>query len=154
LLLDRHAMPAAEPIEHLVGLQEPLEPYVGLWSRLRGFDPVELVGLLETRAAVRTVLMRRTLHLVTAVDALALRLSTRGMLEARMLSVLRDRLLGVDLAELAAAGRPLFELQPRRVSDVGRELLERWPDVAARDLGDAPRWRCDGLVSATKRAPA
>ena len=36
-------------VEHLVGLQaqEPQEPYVGVWSRLRGFAPEELSGLLE-----------------------------------------------------------------------------------------------------------
>ena len=139
LLLDRGAMSAAEAIEHLVGLQaqEPLEPYVGLWSRLHEFDPIELVGLLESRRAVRTALMRRTLHLVTDVDALVLRPQHQGMLETRMLGVLRGRLGDVDLAELAAAGRALFEPQPRTVSDVGRALVERWPGVAARDLGDA-----------------
>jgi hypothetical protein len=56
---------------------------------------------------------------------------------ARMWSTLRPRLPGVDLAELAAAGRPLFEPEPRLLSDAGRALADRWPGVAARDLGDA-----------------
>ena len=45
-------------VEHLVGLQaqEPQEPYVGVWSRLRGFEPAQLSGLLERREAVRTLL--------------------------------------------------------------------------------------------------
>jgi hypothetical protein len=139
LLLERRAMPAAEAIEHLVGLQaqEPLEPYVGLWSRLQDFDPQELAALVEARQAVRTLLMRRTLHLVTARDSLALRPVHQRMLETRMLGTLRRRLPGVDLAELAAAGRPLFEEQPRTLSEVGRALVERWPGVAPRDLGDA-----------------
>ena len=78
LLLDRAALPVAEALTHLVGLQsqEPLGPYTGLWSRLRDFDPAELVGLLESRRAVRTLLMRRTLHLVTAEDCLGLRACT------------------------------------------------------------------------------
>jgi hypothetical protein len=54
-----------------------------------------------------------------------------------MLGTLRRRLPGVDLAELAAAGRPLFEEQPRTLSEVGRALAERWPGAAPRDLGDA-----------------
>ncbi len=139
LLLERRAMPAAEAIERLVGLQaqEPLEPYVGLWSRLQDFDPRELAALLEARQAVRTLLMRRTLHLVTARDSLTFRPVHQRMLETRMLGTLRRRLPGVDLAELAAAGRPLFEEQPRTLSEVGRALAERWPGVAPRDLGDA-----------------
>jgi hypothetical protein len=132
-------MPAADAIEHLIGLQaqEPLEPYVGLWSRLDPFDPRELAELLETRRVVRTLLMRRTLHLVTARDCLGLRPLHQQVLETRMLGTLRRRLPGVDLAELAAAGRPLFEDEPRTLSEAGRALAERWPGVAPRDLGDA-----------------
>lgn len=139
LLLERHAMSAGEAIEHLVGVQaqEPQEPYVGLWSRLRAFDPQDLAGLIESRQAVRTQLMRRTLHLVSARDSLALRPLHQDMLVTRMLGTLRRRLPGVDLAELAAAGRPLFEEEPRIVSEVGRALADRWPGAAPRDLGDA-----------------
>lgn len=54
-----------------------------------------------------------------------------------MMATLRRRLPGVDLAELAAAGLPLFEEQARTHSEVGRALAERWPGVAPRDLGDA-----------------
>ncbi|GAA4682706.1 winged helix DNA-binding domain-containing protein [Phytohabitans rumicis] len=139
LLLRRHEMTAVEAIEHLVGLQaqEPQEPYVGLWSRLAAFDPKELVELLESRRAVRTLLMRRTLHLVTARDCLALRPVHQPVLVGRMWSTLRRRLPGVDLDELAEAGRPLFEPEPRLLSEVGRALADRWPGTTARDLGDA-----------------
>ena len=108
-------MPAVAAIEHLVGLQaqEPLEPYVGLWSRLQDFTPSELVDLLESRKVVRTGLMRRTLHLVTATDCLELRPQHQQMLETRMLGTHRHLLRDVDPAELAAAGRPLFEETPR-----------------------------------------
>jgi hypothetical protein len=139
LLLDRHDLPAFDAIEHLVGLQaqEPHEPYFGLWSRLTAFQPKELVDLLESRRVVRTLLMRRTLHLVSAADCLALRPVHQQVLVSRMWSTLRPRLPGVDLAELAEAGRPLFEQQPRLLSEVGRAVADRWPGVTARDLGDA-----------------
>jgi hypothetical protein len=139
LLLDRHAMPAVDAIEHLVGLQaqEPQEPYVGLWSRLVDFDPTELVDLLESRAAVRTQLMRRTLHLVSASDCLTLRPLHQPMLHARMWATLRREMPDVDLTELARAGRPLFEERPRILADAGRALLDRWPGVPARVIGDA-----------------
>ncbi|BCB75544.1 winged helix DNA-binding domain-containing protein [Phytohabitans flavus] len=139
LLLTRSGMSAFEALEWLVGLQaqEPQEPYVGLWSRLADFDPIELSDLVEERTAVRTLLMRRTLHVVTARDALALRTVHQPMLEARMWTTLRRNLPGVDRAELAALGRPLFEGEPRMLTDAAREIADRWPGVAARDLGDA-----------------
>ena len=59
------------------------------------------------------------------------------MLQQRMRSVLRTRLPGVDETELAAAGGPLFDEQPRTLSDVGRAVRSRWPQAGPRDLGDA-----------------
>jgi len=106
LLLDRREMSALGAIEHLVGMQgeEPHEPYVSLWSRLQRFQPDELVELLQGRRVVRTLLMRRTLHLVTAGDALTWRPLHQPMLETRAMGTLRRSLPGVDLAQLAAAG--------------------------------------------------
>lgn len=139
LLLRRHDLPAIAAIEHLVGLQaqEPQEPYVGLWSRLSDFQPTELVELLESRRAVRTLLMRRTLHLVSAADCLTLRPVHHGMLVARAWSTLRRDLAGVEPEALATAGRPFFHELPRTVPEVGRAVAHRWPDVPVRVLGDA-----------------
>ena len=139
LLLARSTRPVTEAVEHLVGLQaqEPQEPYVGLFARLADFDPAEPSRLLEQRVLVRTLLMRRTMHLVSARDCLALRALHQPMLAQRARSVLRSRLVGVDEAELAAAGYPLFDAEPRLLTEVGRAVQERWPGVAPRDLGDA-----------------
>ncbi|GID92166.1 hypothetical protein Adi01nite_15780 [Amorphoplanes digitatis] len=75
LLLERADMPVLDAVAHLCGLQaqEPQEPFVGLWSRLDGFDPAVLSGLLADRGVVRIPLMRRTVHLLTAGDTLAWR---------------------------------------------------------------------------------
>src|SRR5687768_1550774 len=75
LLLERSDLSAVDTVHHLVGLQAqaPLAPYVGLWSRLRGFTPADLAAPLEGRAVVRATLMRGTVHLTTADDALRLR---------------------------------------------------------------------------------
>jgi winged helix DNA-binding protein len=131
--------PPLELVEHLVGLQaqEPQEPYVGLWSRMSAFAPAEVSDLLESRTAVRVLLMRRTLHLVSARDCLALRRLHDPMLVARMRGTLGRRLPGVDEEELAAAGRPLFAAAPRLLPEVGRAVGDRWPEAAVRDLGDA-----------------
>jgi len=55
LLLERRSMPVEAALEHLVGLQAqaPLAPYVGLWSRLAGFDATELADAVVDRRAVR-----------------------------------------------------------------------------------------------------
>ncbi|MER7417031.1 winged helix DNA-binding domain-containing protein [Micromonospora peucetia] len=139
LLLDRADVPVLAAVAHLCGLQaqEPQEPFVGLWSRLRAFDPATLSDLLTRRAVVRTHLMRRTVHLVTAADALAWRARHDGMLRQRVLGVYRRELAGVDLDELATAGRAvLADGEPRSMTELARALAQRWPAPGARALGE------------------
>lgn len=140
-LLDRTARPAADEIEHLVGMQAqaPLAPHVALWSRLEDFDPTELSGLLERREAVRAVgMLRTTIHLLTARDALALAPVMRSVwLTAFRKSPFRPHLEGIDIEALAAAGRALLDERPMRPIDLGRRLAEQWPgrDPASLTIG-------------------
>ena len=139
-LLERSAMPVEQAVAHLGGLQAqaPQEPFIGLWSRLRGFDPDELSQLLLDRRVVRTHLMRRTVHLVTARDALAWRARHDAMLRQRVMGVYRRELAGIDLDELAAAGRTVMaDGEPRTMSEIGHALAVRWPTAGARPLGEA-----------------
>jgi hypothetical protein len=139
LLLDRADLPLLDAVAHLGGLQaqEPQEPFVGLWSRLRGFDPTALSDLLTGRRVVRTHLMRRTVHLLTAEDTLAWRSRHDAMLRQRVLGVYRRELDGVDLAELATAGRAvLADDEPRSMPDLARALSDRWPASDPRALGE------------------
>ena len=139
-LLERSDTGVLDAVAHLGGLQaqEPQEPFVGLWSRLRGFDPATLDALLLERRVVRTHLMRRTVHLVTAADALAWRERHEAMLCQRMLGVYRADLAGVDLDELAAAGREvLVGGGEPTMAAVGKALVPRWPDRGLRPLGEA-----------------
>src|SRR6202012_1328150 len=111
-LLGRQPLPADEPgraalviqtIEHLVGLQAqaPFPPYYGLLSRLDGFRPEDLATLLESRKVVRIALMRSTIHLVTADDALFLRPLVQPVLDRGLASNWAKRLDGVDLDAVA-----------------------------------------------------
>ncbi|TDC40019.1 winged helix DNA-binding domain-containing protein [Micromonospora sp. KC213] len=139
LLLDRADLSVPDAVAHLCGLQaqEPQEPFVGLWSRLRGFEPETLSELLTRRRLVRTHLMRRTVHLLTAEDALAWRTRHDTMLRQRVLGAYRRQLDGVDLDELAAAGRAvLADGEPRSMSALARALADRWPQPAPQALGE------------------
>ncbi|MGW2511505.1 winged helix DNA-binding domain-containing protein [Streptomyces scopuliridis] len=139
LLLDRADVPVLDAVAHLGGLQaqEPQEPYVGLWSRLRAFDPAALSDLLAGRRVVRTHLMRRTVHLLTADDALAWRARHDTMLRQRVLGNYRRELDGTDLDELAAAGRAVMaDDEPRSMTELARALAERWPTPGPRALGE------------------
>ncbi|PZG20843.1 hypothetical protein C1I95_08755 [Micromonospora craterilacus] len=139
LLLDRADLPVRDAVAHLCGMQaqEPQEPFVGLWSRLRTFDPGVLSDLLTRRHLVRTHLMRRTVHLLTAEDVLAWRARHDTMLRQRVLGTYRRELDGVDLDDLAAAGRAvLADGVPRSMTGLARVLAERWPDPGPRALGE------------------
>jgi hypothetical protein len=139
LLLDRADLSAVDAVAHLCGLQaqEPQEPFVGLWSRLRAFTPAALSDLVTGRQVVRTHLMRRTVHLLAAEDVLAWRARHDAMLRQRVLGVYRRELEGVDLAELAAAGRALMaDDEPRTMTEIARALADRWPAPGPRPLGE------------------
>jgi hypothetical protein len=137
LLLERQRMPALAAIEHLVGMQAqaPDAPYVGLWTRLAGFQQVELAQLIDERAAVRATLMRATIHLVSARDCLALRPLLQPMLARRFSSSPFWRtMVGMDMPALLEAGRLLLEERPRTRAELGSLLSERWPDRDAASL--------------------
>lgn len=136
LLLARADLSAYEAVEQLAGMQSqaPLAPYVGLWSRLAGFDPAELSDLTESNAVVRTHLMRNTVHLVSARDCLA----WRSRYEQLHAGEFRARFGGVgDPAAVAAYARELLDECPRSRAELGRALAERWPDAAPAALAYA-----------------
>jgi hypothetical protein len=150
LLLDRPCLPGAGPervaqvigtIEHLVGLQAqaPFPPYFGLNSRLDGFRPDDLAGLLTDRSVVRIALMRGTIHLVSARDCLPLRRLVQPVIERGMRGAFSKQLAGVDPAALAAAGRSLVEAEPMTFSQLGQALAARWPDSPPAALAQAVR---------------
>ncbi|USX48329.1 winged helix DNA-binding domain-containing protein [Lentzea sp. HUAS12] len=139
-LLERSEKAPLEVVEHLVGMQSqvPLSPYVGLWSRVSGFQPAALAATLEDRSAVRLVLMRGTIHLVSARDALVLRPLLKPVLDrVNFTGHNGKQIAGIDPGELADLGRSLLEEEPRTREDLGKLLQERWPGHQATALAYA-----------------
>ncbi len=138
LLLERQSPPEAEVIERLVGLQAqvPDAPYVALWSRLIDYRPNALADDVAMGRAVRLSLMRGTIHLVTARDALALQPALQSVVERiiRNSAHIRD-LAGLDLAAILAEGQRLMAQQPRTRIELGTLLAARWPGVPPGSLG-------------------
>jgi winged helix DNA-binding protein len=143
LLLERVRRPALDVVDHLVGMQaqEPIDPYVGLWTRIEGFEPTELSDAIESRRAVRMGLLRGTLHLVTARDALAhYPILADVMGRSWKSSPFAKQLAGVDLDAVLARARELLEERPMTPSELGGALSPEWPDRDAPSLAYAARF--------------
>jgi hypothetical protein len=143
LLLRRSPLGVVEAVEHLAGMQcqVPPAPFYGLWSRLEGFDPAELVRRLEEHVVLRTTLMRATLHLTTADDFLAWRPMHQAMLEKRFAGTgSMKQLDGLDVRDVVAAGRAALAEEPGTTASLGRALAERWPEHDRTALAYAVRF--------------
>jgi hypothetical protein len=130
LLLCRAPMTAGDAVRHLAGLQAqaPLAPYVGLWTRLAAFRHEALKDLLTERAVLRAHLMRNTVHLVDAADYVRFRPLYQPLLTRHLAGNFGKNLVGVDLAELAAAAAALLSETPLTRAELGARLASRWPD--------------------------
>ena len=73
-------------------------------------------------------LMRSTIHLVTARDAVSLRPLLDQVVRKPLSGVYRRGVDGIDLAELVDAGRALVDAEPLTFSELGTRLTRRWPD--------------------------
>ena len=164
MLLERVDVPVLGAIEQLIGLQAqlPNPPYIGLWTRLVGFEKEDLTRLIEQRRVVRSTMMRVTQHMVTARDYLWLRPVLQPMLDRRCQNALGKGTAGIEHAELLAAGRALLAEQPRTITELQALLAARWPNHDPLALGYTVQamlplvhvppggtWRRGGAVPAT-----
>jgi hypothetical protein len=152
-LLFRQPGSALDMVRHLCGLQAqaPFPPYYGLLARLDGFRPEDLAGLLVDRRVVRIALMRGTIHLVTAEDALAWRPLVQPVLDRGLATNFGPRLAGADLDRVAAQGRELTSREPLTFAELGAALTATWPGNPADALAQAVRARIP-LVQVPPRA--
>ena len=70
LLLERVKVPIPKVLERMGTLQAQYAPsmYVGLWTRMEGFEREQLDRALEKRTVAQGTLMRATIHLVSKAD--------------------------------------------------------------------------------------
>jgi winged helix DNA-binding protein len=129
LLLRRHRLSVTRAVERVAGLQAqwPPSPYLGLWSRLDGFTPDQLVRAVARRTVVKATLMRTTLHIVGARDYLAYagiyRQARIRELERQLAALGEEADFAVDGEELGrlAAERP--RTRPELLALLGRPKL-------------------------------
>jgi hypothetical protein len=115
LLLERGRLPLPAALEHFAGIQAQYAPstYVGLWSRVAGFERAALDTALEQRAVVQGTLMRSTIHLVSRADYWPFALATRASRRARWLK-------SVPGAPSAAAMAGAARMLRRRLAQDGQ----------------------------------
>jgi hypothetical protein len=115
LLLERGELPLPAALERVAGIQAQYAPsmYVGLWSRLAGFERGALTAALERREVVQGTLMRVTIHLVSRADYWPFALATRTARRERWLRSVRD---APSAAAMAGAARTLR----RRLAEDGQ----------------------------------
>ncbi|MEA2403708.1 MAG: hypothetical protein QOE08_355 [Thermoleophilaceae bacterium] len=137
MLLGREKVGAVEAVGRLAGMQaqEPRPPFVGLWSRVEGFERGELDSAIASREVVRATLMRATLHLLPADDYWLYRRALEPALDAAFHGVAGKFAEGLDFDKVLAVARKELS-EPRNFKQLTAALVGAFPDVDER----APRY--------------
>ncbi len=140
MLLAREKLSTVKAVERLGGMQaqEPKPPFIGLWTRVSEFRREDLRQTLRDRDVVRATLMRATLHLMSARDYSALRMTLQPVM-MQAIRVLGDRAAGLELEALLPVARRLLHSEPRNFNELRSVLQWEFPEVNERALGYAVR---------------
>ncbi|WP_406312782.1 winged helix DNA-binding domain-containing protein [Streptosporangium sp. NBC_01639] len=140
MLLQREKTDVVAAVERLGGMQaqEARHPFTGLWSRVDGFRREDLHRALHDRLLVRATMMRATLHLMSAADYMAFRLTLGPALAAAVTG--RTGLFdGLDLDRLLPVAHRLLLERPRDFTTLRGLLQKEFPEANERGLGYAVR---------------
>jgi hypothetical protein len=134
LLLERTTLPISAALAQVGGLQTQYAPsgYVGLWTRLAGFQRDDLTRALEDRSVVQATLMRSTIHMVAATDYWPM---TVGIRRARRewAARLPEGVIGAKTSEEhGRVVRTALKGGPRSVAELG--------ELAAGFVGNVGLW--------------
>ena len=137
MLLERERVAASDAVERLCGMQaqEPRPPFVGLWTRIEGFEASDLLEPLRSGEVVRATLMRATLHLMSARDYRRL----RSALDPMMAAAMGPRTKDLDLDAVMAGASRLLRGRALTFNELRAELSKRFPKADDRGLGRAVR---------------
>lgn len=128
-LLARAAVPVERVVEQIAGLnaQDPQQAYVSLWSRIDGFRREDLDQALSSRRLVKAMLMRSTLHIVSARDYLRIREALQPVLSRAFRSFFREQAERLPLETLAAAAGAFAAGEPRTLPEIRDHFLRLAP---------------------------
>ena len=107
LLLERSRSSIPKVLERMGGLQAQYAPsmYIGLWTRIEGFERDQLDTALERPSVAQGTLMRATIHLVSKADYWPMALGIRRSRRAAWVDG-RAR-LGYSAKQVSSAARKL-----------------------------------------------
>ena len=118
LLLERAKLPLPRAVERVGCLQTQYAPsgYIGLWSRVEGFERDDLTRALERRSLVQAMLMRNTIHVSSRRDYWPLVIAIRAERKAwaRRVQGAKDR----ELERVAAKLRERLKDEPLRLKEL------------------------------------
>lgn len=131
-LLERTTLTVPRLCEHLVGLQaqDVPPPFIGLWSRVRDFVPDAVSAGLLDRSLVRITLMRGTIHLVTAADAVRIAPHIQPELEKVPFrkGFNYGAMVGLDPETVRASGERVLGDEPMSAAELRARAAELFPD--------------------------
>jgi hypothetical protein len=121
-LLKRRKLAIPRALERIGGIQAQYAPsmYIGLWSRLGGFQRDQLTRALERRTVIQGTLMRSTIHLVSREDYWPIAVAIR---ECRRAAWLRYHKGKPTEAEVKKVAR-LLRKRMQEGASARKELIE------------------------------
>jgi len=127
LLLERSTLSLTDALEQTGGLQTQYAPagYIGLWSRLEGFERPMLTRALEERRAIQATMMRSTIHVVSATDYWPMTVGVRRVRREWFANVGRGAIGALDMDAAADASREELADGPLRFTELTERLVAR-----------------------------
>ena len=137
-LLHRSDKPLTEILQDVAGLQTQYAPsgYIGLWTRMAGFERAMLTDALEERRVVQATLMRVTIHSVSAADYWPMTIGIRRLRQEDFTRVARREIESIDMPAAAQTVAEELHAGPLPMSELTERLVRRgFPPRAARWAG-------------------